>query len=46
MSEVLTQEEIDALLGALDRGEVDAEELKKEQSKKKVRVYDFRRPNK
>lgn len=46
MSEVLTQEEIDALLRALDRGEVDAEELKKEQSKKKVRVYDFRRPNK
>jgi flagellar motor switch protein FliM len=46
VSEVLTQEEIDALLRALDRGEVDAEELKKEQSKKKVRVYDFRRPNK
>lgn len=46
MSEVLTQEEIDALLGALTRGEVDAEELKQEQSKKKVRVYDFRRPNK
>lgn len=46
MSEVLTQEEIDALLGALDRGEVDAEELKQEQTKKKVRVYDFRRPNK
>lgn len=46
MSEVLTQEEIDALLGALDRGEVDAEKLKQEHSKKKVRVYDFRRPNK
>ncbi len=46
MSEVLTQAEIDALLGALDRGEVDAEELKQEHSKKKVRVYDFRRPNK
>ncbi|NLW44630.1 MAG: flagellar motor switch protein FliM [Syntrophomonadaceae bacterium] len=46
MSEVLTQEEIDALLSAITRGEVDAEELKQEQSKKKVRVYDFRRPNK
>lgn len=46
MSEVLTQDEIDALLGALDRGEVDAEELRQEQTKKKVRVYDFRRPNK
>lgn len=46
MSEVLSQQEIDALLGALNRGEVDAEELKQEQTKKKVRVYDFRRPNK
>jgi len=46
VGEVLSQEEIDALLGALNRGEVDAEELKQEQTKKKVRVYDFRRPNK
>ncbi|MGE5371350.1 MAG: flagellar motor switch protein FliM [Solirubrobacterales bacterium] len=46
MSEVLSQDEIDALLSALNRGEVNAEELKEEQKKKKVRVYDFRRPNK
>lgn len=46
MAEVLSQNEIDALLSALTTGEVDAEELKQEQSKKKVRVYDFRRPNK
>ncbi len=46
MSEVLSQEEIDALLGAINRGEVDAEELKQEQTQKRVRVYDFRRPNK
>ncbi|MGE5397849.1 MAG: flagellar motor switch protein FliM [Chitinophagales bacterium] len=46
MSEVLSQDEIDQLLSALNRGEVDAEELKQERTKKKVRVYDFRRPNK
>lgn len=46
MSEVLSQEEIDALLSALNKGEVDAEELKQERTKKKIRVYDFRRPNK
>lgn len=46
MSEILSQEEIDALLSALNKGEIDAEELRREQSKKKVRVYDFRRPNK
>ncbi|MGE5417125.1 MAG: flagellar motor switch protein FliM [Acidobacteriota bacterium] len=46
MSEVLSQDEIDALLSALNKGEVNAEELKQERTKKKVRVYDFRRPNK
>ncbi|HEX3011060.1 MAG TPA: flagellar motor switch protein FliM [Syntrophomonadaceae bacterium] len=46
MSEVLSQNEIDALLSALSSGSVDANELKEEQTKKKVKVYDFRRPNK
>ena len=46
MSEVLSQSEIDALLSALNSGSVDADELKEEQSRKKVKVYDFRRPNK
>ncbi|SHG58007.1 flagellar motor switch protein FliM [Thermosyntropha lipolytica DSM 11003] len=46
MSEILSQSEIDQLLAALTSGAVNAEELKKEESKKKVRVYDFRRPNK
>ena len=41
--EVLSQSEIDALLSALSTGEMDADELKKEQSEKKVRVYDFKR---
>ncbi|MBO8159358.1 flagellar motor switch protein FliM [Thermosyntropha sp.] len=46
MSEILSQNEIDQLLAALTSGTIDANELKKEESKKKVRVYDFRRPNK
>lgn len=46
VSEVLSQSEIDALLSALSTGEIDVEEVKKEESKSKVRVYDFRRPNK
>lgn len=42
-SEVLSQNEIDALLSALSTGEMDADELKKEESVKKVKVYDFKR---
>lgn len=41
--EVLSQNEIDALLDALSKGEMDAEELKKEDQEKKIRVYDFKR---
>lgn len=41
--EVLSQSEIDALLSAISTGEMDAEELKKEESEKKVKVYDFKR---
>jgi len=43
MVDVLSQTEIDALLAALSSGEMDAEELKKEESAKKVRSYDFKR---
>lgn len=46
MSEILSQSEIDALLSALSKGTVNAEELKEEQRQKKIKVYDFRRPNK
>ncbi|MGG3738326.1 flagellar motor switch protein FliM [Aeribacillus pallidus] len=42
-SEVLSQSEIDALLSALTTGEMSAEELKKEEDEKKVKVYDFKR---
>ncbi|SFE16639.1 flagellar motor switch protein FliM [Paenibacillus algorifonticola] len=43
MVDVLSQNEIDALLAALNSGEMDAEDLKKEEVTKKVRVYDFKR---
>ncbi|MET3207705.1 MULTISPECIES: flagellar motor switch protein FliM [Paenibacillus] len=43
MVDVMSQGEIDALLAALSSGEMDAEELKKEDTQKKVRAYDFKR---
>ncbi|WP_373896024.1 flagellar motor switch protein FliM [Virgibacillus natechei] len=43
MDEVLSQNEIDALLSAITTGEMDAEQLKQEEEEKKVRVYDFKR---
>ncbi|MCL6515629.1 flagellar motor switch protein FliM [Alicyclobacillus sp.] len=43
MSEVLSQEEIDALLSALNRGELNADEIREESSGPQVRNYDFRR---
>lgn len=43
MVDVLSQNEIDALLAALSSGEMDAEELKKEDTQRKVRAYDFKR---
>lgn len=43
MSDILSQSEIDALLSAISTGEMDAEELKKEEKEKRVRVYDFKR---
>ncbi|GAE91621.1 flagellar motor switch protein FliM [Gracilibacillus boraciitolerans JCM 21714] len=41
--EVLSQNEIDALLSALSSGEMDANQLKEEEKEKKVKVYDFKR---
>ncbi|WP_223066780.1 flagellar motor switch protein FliM [Paenibacillus caui] len=43
MVDVLSQNEIDALLAALSSGEMDAEELKKEDTQRKIRSYDFKR---
>ena len=46
MADVLSQNEIDALLSALSSGELQPDELEKDEDKQKVKVYDFRRPNK
>lgn len=46
MPDVLSQDEIDALLSALSTGEVNAEDVKNEETKRRVKVYDFRRPDK
>ncbi|MCM8710950.1 flagellar motor switch protein FliM [Clostridium sp. SYSU_GA19001] len=46
MAEVLSQSEIDALLSALSSGELKPDELPKEEEKQKVKVYDFRSPQK
>ncbi|OUM96972.1 MAG: flagellar motor switch protein FliM [Thermobacillus sp. ZCTH02-B1] len=43
MVDVLSQNEIDALLAALSSGEMDAEELKKEETQRRIRTYDFKR---
>lgn len=41
--DVLSQSEIDALLSAISTGEMSADEIQKEDSKRKVKVYDFKR---
>ncbi len=46
MSDVLSQNEIDDLLSALNSGDVDADEITNEVKEKKVRKYDFTRPDK
>lgn len=46
MSDILSQSEIDNLLQALHSGEVDVQEIQKETVEKKVKKYDFRRPDK
>ncbi|MCT4564068.1 MAG: flagellar motor switch protein FliM [Maledivibacter sp.] len=46
MSDVLSQSEIDDLLQALSTGEVDVQEFKDDTKEKKIKKYDFRRPDK
>ncbi|MDD2211469.1 MAG: flagellar motor switch protein FliM [Clostridia bacterium] len=46
MSEVLSQSEIDALLLAMQSGEVDLKDTNNETCNKTIKVYDFCRPNK
>lgn len=44
MNEVLSQQEIDTLLQALNTGELDPEAVKLDEEKNRVKPYDFRRP--
>lgn len=44
--DVLSQAEIDALLAGVMDGSVDTNEVKQEAQSKKVKVYDFKRPDK
>lgn len=44
MKQVLSQQEIDSLLNALNSGEIDPASIKEEDERNKVRSYDFRRP--
>ncbi|MBM7560594.1 flagellar motor switch protein FliM [Fusibacter tunisiensis] len=46
MSDVLSQNEIDELLTALSTGEVDVKDIEEEKKERKVRKYDFSRPDK
>ncbi len=46
MADILSQEEIDSLLNALQSGAVDAEDIKEKESDKKISLYNFKRPNK
>jgi len=46
MAEVLSQSEIDALLSALSSGEIMPDEVQKEEEKQKIKLYDFKSPQK
>lgn len=46
MADVLSQSEIDALLSALSSGELQPDEIPKEEEKQKVKLYDFTSPQK
>ena len=46
MSEVLSQNEIDALLSALNSGEISVSEIKEDKEERRVREYNFKIPNK
>lgn len=46
MADILSQNEIDELLAALSTGEVDVRDIEDEKKERKVRKYDFSRPDK
>ncbi|MBN2735438.1 MAG: flagellar motor switch protein FliM [Spirochaetales bacterium] len=46
MTEVLSQDEIDQLLTAISSGEVETQEITQAADQKKIKIYDFKRPDK
>jgi flagellar motor switch protein FliM len=46
MTEILSQEEIDTLLSAISSGEVSTEDYASTTEQRKVKIYDFKRPDK
>lgn len=46
MSDTLSQDEIDELLKAISSGEMEDTNYNREASKRKIKIYDFRRPDK
>ena len=46
MTEVLSQDEIDQLLTAISSGEIDTEEIRETADQRKIKIYDFKRPDK
>lgn len=46
MTEILSQDEIDTLLNAMSTGDISTESIKETKAQKKVKIYDFRRPDK
>jgi len=46
MTEVLSQEEIDQLLTAINAGETEPEDIRPATDTRKIKIYDFKRPDK
>jgi len=46
VTEVLSQDEIDQLLTAISTGDIESEDVTKVTDQKKIKIYDFKRPDK
>ena len=46
MNEVLSQDEIDQLLTAISTGDIESEEVSHATDQRKIKIYDFKRPDK
>lgn len=46
MNEVLSQDEIDQLLTAISSGDIETEEVAQPTDQRKIKIYDFKRPDK